>query len=57
MKRDNGSGIQKISLGFPFRGIMDRKAGVLNLSGEATIPPGILTAPVPVKVIVKAESL
>ena len=57
MKKSRSSGIQKISLGFPFVGIMDRKAGVLNLSGEATIPPGILTAPLPVKVIIKAESL
>lgn len=57
MKKDRSSRIQKISLGFPFVGIMDRKTGVLNLSGEATIPPGISTAPVPVKVIVKAESL
>jgi len=50
------SNIYKMSIIFPLTGNINKKSGSLNLKGEASLPPEILGAPVPVEISILAAS-
>jgi hypothetical protein len=52
-----GSSYEKISLVIPLAGTLNRKAGVLDLKGAATIPPDKLENPLPAELIISATSM
>lgn len=56
MNIDKKSTSEKISLVLPLVGSLDRESGILNLSGDATIPPGKLSVPLPVEASINAIS-
>ena len=54
IKTNKSPSNKKITLFFPLTGSFNKNTGMVNLSGEATIPPEKLPVPLPVKFSIKA---